>query len=92
MVGIIPCSAQVGDLLFQFLESDVMAIARLDDNRHYCQIIGRGVVANVDSTEHSMFMRPSDHLNPDGKGYGMDFEGTTVELDVDLMSLCLLTC
>lgn len=92
VMGIMPPSAQIGDLLFQFLESDVVAIARLDETYNYCHILGRAVVANAEYTDYSMFMRPSDFLDPSGKGYGMDFEGTTIPLDVDLTTLHLLTC
>jgi hypothetical protein len=63
LIGLVPHNAQKGDLIFQFLDSDVVAVVSLD-GEHHMRIIGRAVIANDEYTSGSKFCVPRDlHKN-----------------------------
>lgn len=55
-IGLMPHNACEGDLLFQFWDSDVVAVVRLDGSYHM-KIIGRAVIANDEYMEESFLRR-----------------------------------
>ncbi|KAH7400339.1 heterokaryon incompatibility protein-domain-containing protein [Cadophora sp. MPI-SDFR-AT-0126] len=91
VIGLIPSNARVGDMLFHFWESDVVAVVRLEVS--YVRIIGRAAIANADFTPESKFYTPSDwdQFADNGKGKGLEFEKKGIELYVDIPTLQLLT-
>ena len=87
VIGLIPSNARVGDMLFHFWESDVVAVVRLEVS--YVRIIGRAAVANAEFVAGSKFYAPGD-LVQDLEG-GLDFEKKGIELYMDIPTLQLLT-
>ena len=84
VMGLIPCNALKGDMIFQFWNSDVAAVVRKDGS--YLQIIGRAVVANSTYVEGLKFEVPLD-FNPNTKE-GCRFES---DLYMDIRTLQELT-
>ncbi|PVH79250.1 HET-domain-containing protein [Cadophora sp. DSE1049] len=87
VIGLIPSNARVGDMLFHFWESDVVAVVRLEVS--YMRIIGRAAIANAEFTPESKFLSPSDWVQDTEKG--LDFEKKGIELYMDIPTLQLLT-
>ncbi|KAL2061112.1 hypothetical protein VTL71DRAFT_7385 [Oculimacula yallundae] len=46
VIGLVPSNVRVGDKLFHFLGSDVVAVLRLEDA--YVRVVGRAAIANAD--------------------------------------------
>ena len=93
-IGLVPGNAREGDFLVQCLGTDVVIIARSpSEESPFCQIIGRGVIANQNEDATTIFqvLADSDDVKHKG-GFPMDFQNTTVRLQVDMMSLYNLTC
>jgi hypothetical protein len=89
VMGLMPPNARSGDLIFQFWNSDTVAIARQEGN--YMMIIGRAVVSNRTYKEGSKFhvpldssQEPADAL-PDGLSFGVD--GMDVYTDISTLQL-----
>ncbi|KAH7327522.1 heterokaryon incompatibility protein-domain-containing protein [Rhexocercosporidium sp. MPI-PUGE-AT-0058] len=87
VIGLIPSNARVGDMLFHFWESDVVAVVRLEIS--YVRVIGRAAIANTEYTSSSKFFTPDD-WNQDTET-GLDFKEKGVEIYMDIPTLQLLT-
>ncbi|KAG4444118.1 hypothetical protein IFR05_000347 [Cadophora sp. M221] len=87
VIGLIPSNTRVGDMLFHFWESDVVAVVRLEVS--YVRIIGRAAVANAEWTPSSKFFTPNDWIQDTETG--LDFEGKGIEIYMDIPTLQLLT-
>lgn len=86
-IGLMPHTAREGDLLFQFWDSDVVAVVRLDGSYHM-RVIGRAVIANDEYTEGRKFSRPMGvDTHPQT---GLHFE-KGVDLYIDVRTLWLMT-
>jgi hypothetical protein len=81
---LIPPTARCQDLLFQFWDSDVVAVVRFSGLSLQTRIVGRAVLANDEYMEEEKFLRPM------GVDTGLNF-GKGVELFVDIRTLQLLT-
>lgn len=82
-VGLAPHNARRGDLLFQFWDSDVVALVRRSGTYH-SSIIGRAVIANDEYVKDKKFFKP-------GSGFSLsDFE-KGIDLYVDIRTLQILT-
>jgi hypothetical protein len=93
LIGLVPHNAQKGDLIFQFLDSDVVAVVSLD-GEHHMRIIGRAVIANDEYISGSKFCVPRDlHKNPNNSNIervALDFENG-VDVYMDIRTLQLMT-
>ncbi|KAL5328112.1 hypothetical protein ACEPPN_005820 [Leptodophora sp. 'Broadleaf-Isolate-01'] len=87
VIGLIPSNARVGDMLFHFWESDVVAVVRLEVS--YVRIIGRAAIANPEYTPSSKFFTPNDWMQDTETG--LDFEKKGIEIYMDIPTLQLLT-
>jgi hypothetical protein len=83
-IRLIPPTARCQDLLFQFWDSDVVAVVRFSGLSLQTRIVGRAVLANDEYIEEEKFPRPM------GVDTGLNF-GKGVELFVDIRTLQLLT-
>lgn len=94
IIGMVPGNAREGDFLVQCLGTDVVIVARSpSEESPFCQIIGRGVIANEYDDATTTFQVLADSANMKQEGcYPMDFQNTTVRLQVDMMTLYKLTC
>jgi hypothetical protein len=83
LMGLIPPSAKQGDMVFQFWNSDAVAIVRREGD--YLRIVGRAVVANEKYTDESKFQIPSDLSN------SLSFLNDGQEVFMDIRTLQLMT-
>jgi len=89
VMGLMPPNARIGDLIFQFWNSDTVAVVRQDGN--YMMIIGRAVVSNRTYKEGSKFHIPLDSSQepadvvPEGLNFGVD--GKDVYMDISTLQL-----
>jgi hypothetical protein len=87
LIGLMPHTAREGDLLFQFWDSDVVAVVRLDGSYHM-RVIGRAVIANEEYESSSKFLVPMG-LDTDPQT-GLNFD-KGVDLYIDIRTLQLMT-
>jgi hypothetical protein len=86
-IGLMPHNAREGDLLFQFWNSDVVAVVR-SDGSHHMRVIGRAVIANDEYQSSSKFLAPMGLDTHPETGLNFD-EG--VDLYIDIRTMQLLT-
>jgi hypothetical protein len=95
LIGLVPHNAQKGELIFQFLDSDVVAVVSLD-GEHHMRIIGRAVIANDEYISGSKFCVPPDlhknlqRLEGQVERVGLDSENE-VDVYMDIRTLELMT-
>lgn len=87
MIGLMPHTAREGDLLFQFWDSDAVAVVRLDGSYHM-RIIGRAVIANEEYDSSSKFLVPMGLDTHPQTGLNFD---KGVDLYIDIRTLQLMT-
>jgi Heterokaryon incompatibility protein (HET) len=86
-IGLMPHTAREGDLLFQFWDSDVVAVVRLDGSYHM-RVIGRAVIANDKYMEEEKFLKPMGIDTHPRTGLNFD---KGVDLYIDVRTLQLIT-
>jgi len=89
-IGLAPSDAREGDMIYQFWDSDVVAVVRFDVP-HYFRIIGRAVVANEEynGSDDSKFLAPmgrDTHMVT-----GLDFNEGGTDVYMDMRTLQLMT-
>jgi hypothetical protein len=95
LIGLVPHNTQKGDLIFQFWNSDVVAVVSLD-GEHHMRIIGRAVVAKDEYVSGSKFYIPQDldkivqRMEGQVERAGLDFENG-VDVYMDIRTLQLMT-
>ena len=82
-----PVGAHMADLLFQFCDSDVVAVVRLDGSYHM-RVIGRAVIANEEYESSSKFLAPMGLDTHPQTGLNFD---KGVDLYIDIRTLQLMT-
>ena len=79
VMGLMPLESRTGDLIFQFWNSDTVAIVRREEQ--YMRFVGRGVVANNVYTERSKFQTPLyDNFEFDANGRDLFMDIKTLQL------------
>lgn len=77
VIGLAPFNARIGDRLYQFWNSDVVAVVRQWDD--YLQIVGRAVIANPKYTPGTKFCTPLDLKTEEAtNSQGQGTEGMSV--------------
>jgi hypothetical protein len=91
VMGLMPPNARIGDLIFQFRNSDTVAVVRQE--RNYMMIIGRAVVSNRIYKEGSKFHVPLDSSQEpaDQVPEGLNFRVNGMDVYMDISTLQLLT-
>jgi hypothetical protein len=91
VMGLVPPNVRGGDLIFQFWNSDTVAIVQKQHD-HYLRIVGRAVVSNkvykVDSKFHVPLDVSKDLVAPID---GFDFTEDGKDIYMDITTLQLLT-